>query len=504
MRSLFGVSPVLVLTFGSLFVLLAGLWIRSKAFQFWTSILTLVAALGLYCTISSHASQDLFSGMISHDPFSIFFGVFLLAAVALVFVQSYSSEEIPSDRRSEYYAIILALTTGMIFMSSANHFLLIYLAIETVSILSYCLAGFHRENSKSVEASMKYVVYGSMASAIMIFGMSLIFGVTGQYTLTGIREFFSMTPSLDLPLLMWVGVVMTFAGLGYKVSAAPMHMWTPDVYEGAPTPVAALLSVAPKAAGMALLIRFFVVGFSQGIVGSDVAISGSFDPSALGFYVTQAFNWPYFLLISSVFTMFVGNLAALGQTSVKRILAYSSIAHAGYMLMGLTTQTGAGLAAIMFYIVVYCLMNVGAFWVVGKVHDTLGGDDLLHFKGLVQRRPLYAVCMIIFLFSLTGLPPFAGFVGKYLLFAATLGREMYGLAIIAAFNSVISLYYYMKIAKAMVFEAPQIPFPEGKTPFESKSSMGFIVLLAGLNVVLGLYWEPLMNVIHSMLSVFVA
>ena len=295
---------------------------------------------------------------------------------------------------------------------------------------------------------------------------------------------------------------MTFAGLGYKISAAPMHMWTPDVYEGAPTPVSALLSVAPKAAGLGLLIRFFVVGFGQNLDGSELAVSNLTDPTALGFHVTSAFNWTQFLIISSAFTMFMGNLAALGQTSVKRILAYSSIAHAGYMLMGLTTQTAAGIEAIMFYMVIYCLMNVGAFWVAGKVEDTLGGDDLQHFKGLVQRRPLYAICMAVFLFSLTGLPPLAGFIGKFYLFNAVLGREMYGLALIAGLNSVISLYYYVKIAKAMILETPQLPFPQGKTPFESRSSQVFIVLLAVPNLILGLYWEPLMNLVRDMLSVF--
>ena len=502
MRSLFGVSPVLVLTFGSLFVLVAGLWIRNKAFQFWTSMLSLLVAFGLFLGLSQKASQDLFSGMIVHDPLAIFFGAFAVLATALVFVLSYSSHEIKADRRPEYYSILLALATGLCFMASANHFLMIYLAIETVSILSYTLAGFNREKSKSVEASMKYVVYGSMASAIMVFGLSLVFGVTGQYTLTGLREFFGTSEASAAPLLLWVGVLMSFAGLGYKISAAPMHMWTPDVYEGAPTPVSALLSVAPKAAGLALLIRFFVVGFGQNLAGSDLAIAPGNDASALGFHIVSSFNWPQFLLISSAFTMFMGNLAALGQTSVKRILAYSAIAHAGYMLMGLTTQTTAGLAAILFYTVVYCLMNVGAFWVAAKVSDTMGGDDLQHFKGLVQRRPLYAVCMAVFLFSLTGLPPFAGFIGKFYLFNAVLGREMYGLALIAGVNSVISLYYYVKIAKAMILEAPQLPFPQGKTPFESRSSRVFIVLLAVPNLVLGLYWEPLMNLVHEMLSVF--
>lgn len=502
MRSLFGVSPVLVLTFGSLFVLVAGLWIRSKAFQFWTSMLTLLVSLGLFVGLSQNAAQDLFSGMIVHDPLATFFGAFSVLATALVFVLGYSSKEIKADRRSEYYSIVLALATGLCFMASANHFLMIYLAIETVSILSYTLAGFNREQGKSVEASLKYVVYGSMASAIMVFGMSLLFGVTGQFTLTGLREFFASPAAEATPLLLWVGVLLVFAGLGYKISAAPMHMWTPDVYEGAPTPISALLSVAPKAAGLALLIRFFVVGFGQNIEGSQLAIAVGSDPTAIGFHVTPAFNWTQFLLISSVFTMFMGNLAALGQTSVKRILAYSSIAHAGYMLMGLTTQSSAGLAAIMFYAVVYCLMNVGAFWVASKVNDTMGGDELQHCRGLISRRPLYAVCMAVFLFSLTGLPPLAGFIGKFYLFNAVLGREMYGLALIAGLNSVISLYYYVKIAKAMILEAPQLPFPEGKTPFESRSSQVFIVLLAVPNLVLGLYWEPVMNLVRNMLRVF--
>lgn len=502
MRSLIGVSPVLVLCLGSLFVLTAGLWIKHKGFQFWSSMLSLLVAAGLFFGISGEASQDLFSGMLSHDPMASFFSLFIVGATALIFVFSWSSKEVVASRRSEFFALMLAMASGLVFMASANHFIMIYLAVETVSILSYCLAGFSREKGKSVEASLKYVVYGSMASAIMIFGISLLFGVTGQYTLTGMREFFATTESVGLPLMMWVGVLLTFAGLAYKVSAAPMHMWTPDVYEGAPTPVSAFLSVAPKAAGLALLIRFFVVGFSQSLDGSSLAIANLSNPTALAFHPVSAFNWPQFLLISSVFTMFMGNLAALGQTSVKRILAYSSIAHAGYMLMGLTAANGAGISAIMFYIVIYCLMNVGAFWVAGKVGDTLGGDSLDHFRGLIYRKPLYAVCMAIFLFSLVGLPPMAGFIGKYYLFQAILGREMYAFALIAAVNSVISLYYYVKIVKAMILEQPQLPFPEGVTPFDSKSSIVFIVLLAVPNVVLGLYWEPLMNVIQKMVSVF--
>jgi NADH-quinone oxidoreductase subunit N len=303
--------------------------------------------------------------------------------------------------------------------------------------------------------------------------------------------------------MLWVSVLLVFAGIGYKISAAPMHMWTPDVYEGAPTPVSALLSVAPKAAGLALLARFFVVGFTQPLEGVQAAVSSVSDPAAISFHIVGSFEWPRFLMISSIFTMFMGNLAALGQTSVKRILAYSAIAHAGYMLMGLTTQTGAGLAAILFYMVVYCLMNVGAFWITSKVEDTMGGDSLRHFRGLGQRRPIYAAFMGIFIFSLVGLPPFAGFIGKYYLFQAALAREMYGFVLLAGLNSVIALYYYVKIAKAMFLEAAELPFPEGKTPFESRSSLVFIALLAVPNVVFGLYWEPLMNVVREAVQLFV-
>jgi NADH-quinone oxidoreductase subunit N len=281
-----------------------------------------------------------------------------------------------------------------------------------------------------------------------------------------------------------------------------MHMWTPDVYEGAPTPVSALLSVAPKAAGFALLIRFFVTGFSLP-VEPGVAVSAVSSASSIGFHIIGPFNWPRFLMISSLFTMTMGNLAALGQVSVKRILAYSSIAHAGYMLMGVTTQTYEGIYAIVFYLMVYCLMNLGAFWVASKVEDTYGGDELRHFRGLVYRHPFYGVTMAIFMFSLVGLPPFAGFVGKYYLFQAVVSREMYGFAIMAALNSVVSLYYYLKVVKAMILERPEGRIVEGPTVFDSKSSLVFMTLLVVPNFVLGLFWEPVIRVAKQAVSFFV-
>jgi NADH-quinone oxidoreductase subunit N len=306
----------------------------------------------------------------------------------------------------------------------------------------------------------------------------------------------------QMPLALWISALLIFAGIAYKISAVPMHMWTPDVYEGSPTPVAALFSVGSKAAGFALLMRFFLVAFTRPLEAGHVVLPAS-EMSSLGFALVGAFNWPRFLLISAVFTMFAGNLAALSQVSVKRILAYSAIAHAGYMLMGASTQSSAGLTALIFYLMIYATMNMGAFWVVSKVEDTFGGDHLVHFRGLGSRRPFYAIVMGIFLFSLIGLPPFAGFLGKYYLFAAVIAREMYGLAVLGVLNTVISLYFYIKIAKAMFLEEPEVKMPAGKTPFDSVSTEVFLVLLAIPNVVLIFDWEPVIQIARKAVFLFV-
>jgi NADH-quinone oxidoreductase subunit N len=496
------VSPVLVLSAGSILVLLMGLWIQNHKAILTAAIGSLLVAGALFVSLLSKPAQSAFGGMFVHDPFGSFFSIFAVVVTILSVIVSAKSAEIKSDRRSEYYSILLALSTGLVFMSVSTHLLMIYLAVETVSILSYTLAGFHRERNSSIEASMKYVVFGSAASALMVYGMSFLYGITGGLELQQIREYFATTPVEQVPTMMWVATLLVFAGIGYKVSAAPMHMWTPDVYEGSPTPVSAFLSVAPKAAGFALLLRFFITAFTLPLEGSEAAITSQ-TSSSIAFHMIGPFNWPKFLMLSSIFTMFMGNLAALGQTSVKRILAYSSIAHAGYILMGATTQNEAGIAAIAFYMVIYCLMNIGAFWVASKVDDTFGGDHLRHFRGLVYRKPFYAVVMAIFLFSLVGLPPFAGFIGKFYLFSAVIVREMYGFAIIAAINSVISLYYYVKIIKAMFLEAPEVKMAEGPSAFDSKTSMAFLTLLAVPNIVLGLYWEPVIKAAQQAVEIFI-
>ncbi|MEZ4813634.1 MAG: NADH-quinone oxidoreductase subunit N [Bdellovibrionota bacterium] len=487
-------APNLILCVGSLFVLMAGLFTNAPRFLTLLAALVLAASTLSVLPITELAPTQYFGGMLFHDGFSLFFMLFMPLVVLFAVVMGHYSKELPKDRKSEYICLLLGLATGLYLMVSANHFIMIYLGIEMVSLLSYSLAGFHREKQNSIEASMKYVVYGALASGIMVFGMSLLYAVSGELSITGLRAFLSATGNEGIPYLFWTGVIFTFAGFGYKVSAAPMHMWTPDVYEGAPTPVAALFSVAPKAAGFGLLIRFFVVGLSFSISDPDSILTLTNNATQLAYAAGGAIPWTKLLILSAIFTMTMGNLAALGQTSVKRILAYSSIAHAGYMLMGLTTQNQEGLAAILFYLFIYCTMNLGAFWVASLIEDEMGGDSLRHFRGLGRKAPLPAILMAVFLFSLVGLPPFAGFIGKLYLFMAILGQQMYGLAVIAALNSVVSLYFYAKILKTMFLDTTdeKLPLPGFKVPIPA-TILFFLLLLAIPNVVFGLYWEPVMH-----------
>ena len=492
MDSLKYLGPNLAMAIGSLVLLMAGLWIRSSCVLTILTSLILVTAAALNIPNLGLLSTQYFSGLVYHDAFSSFFGFIIPFIILFAVVMGHYSKELLADRKAEYMSLLLAFGCGLLFMSSSNHFLMAYLGIEMVSVLSYALAGFHRERQSSVEASMKYIVYGALATGIMIFGMSLMYAVSGELTISGMRNFVHSVPADAIPYLFWVGVIFSFAGFGYKISAAPMHMWTPDVYEGSPTPVAALFSVAPKAAGFALLIRFFVVGLSLPVVDQDLVLFATKNATQPAYLAGGLVSWAKFFAISSVFTMFMGNLAALGQTSVKRILAYSSIAHAGYMLLGLTSQNREGLSAIMFYIVVYCTMNLGAFWVASLVEDRMGGDSLKDFKGLAKKAPLLAVLMAIFLFSLVGLPPFVGFIGKLYLFIAILGQKMYGLALLAGVNSVISLFYYAKILKAMFLEkvSEETLNIQGQIP---KFILVMLFVLAVPNLVFGLYWEPLMS-----------
>lgn len=435
-----------------------------------------VALVGVVTTLPQAGDSYLFHRMIVHDQFSVFFKVvFSLAAFATIWL-SLESREVQRVSQGEYYAMLLASALGMYFMATATNLLVAYLALEFVSLTSYVLTGMIRHDRRSGEAALKYLIYGGVASGAMIYGMSWIFGLTGSMDYAGINT--ALAAGQGESLALFIAVILTLAGFGYKISAVPFHMWAPDVYTGAPIPVTAFLSVGSKAAGFALLLRFFYPGLST------LGDGGGWQPLA-------GVQWPQLVLVLSMVSMTVGNLAALQQTNIKRLLAYSSIAHAGYMLMGLVVLSDEGLRAVLFYIVVYYLMNIGAFAIVMSVANSTGREDFDGFRGLAWRGgAVPAVAMAIFLFSLAGIPPMAGFIGKFYLFAAVIRGEFYLLALVGGLNSVVSLYYYARIVRAMFLDQPS--GTEGAVAMDW-STGGLVAALTVATVIFGLYWVPVIN-----------
>jgi len=457
--------------------------------------LALIAVAGcaaaLIATLDLYSAQPgwLFHRMIVLDNFSLFFKVFALAATILCIWMSLGSNEIKQVHQGEYYTLLLTCALGMFFMASSSNLLMAYLSLELVSLTSYVLTGFLPRNRRSSEAALKYLIYGGVASGTMIYGMSWIFGITGSLDYGAIQAALGGGTVYNKAAL-FIAFVFIMAGFGYKIVFVPFHMWSPDVYQGAPTPFTAFLSVASNAAGMAIMIRFFFPGVSRMAPGGDWAsLSGV--------------EWPQVILFLSMMTMTLGNLCALNQRNVKRMLAYSGIAHAGYMMMGLAILSNEGLSAVLFYIVVYLIMNVGAFLVVGMIANVTGDEDIENYRGLAWRGAVVpAVCLAVFLFSLTGLPPFAGFIGKFFLFSAVIkqGGAFAVLAVVAALNSVVSLYYYAKIVKTMFLDAPN---PEDKTISVSVNDFTLMIPLTVLTLVFGIYFSPLAQYTSQSLSFFV-
>ena len=429
-------------------------------------------------------SKELFSGMAVIDPFSWFFQALFIAVAMLIVVLSTQSRDI-RENKGEYYALIIILTMGMMMLASANDLLMVYLALETVSIASYILTGWMSHSRRSAEASLKYVLYGAVASGLMLYGLSLLYGMTGS---TDFHQVADKLASTHAPLTAGVAAMLVFSGFAYKIAAVPFHMWAPDVYTGAPTPVTAFLTVGPKAAGFAALIRFFYVVLA---VPQDPGAAGNVWAAS-----AAAPAWPILIGLIAIATMTLGNLSALGQTNVKRLLGYSSIAHAGYMLMGLVVLNQEGLRSILFYLVVYSAMNLGAFVVVSAVANETGSEEIEAFRGLGTRNPLSGICMCIFLFSLVGMPPLAGFVGKLHLFYGVVHKGMevggtlnfyYILAIAGVLNSVISLFYYARIVKAMYLET--VPASVSDSPLTVRPAYYLLYgVLVFVTLYLGVAW----------------
>ena len=447
-------------------------------------------AASLIATFDLYSAQPgwLFYRMLVLDNFALFFKVFALAALILTIWMSLGSKEIDQVHQGEYYTLLLTCGLGVILMASSSNLLTAYLSLELVSLTSYVLTGFLPHSRRSSEAALKYLIYGGVASGTMIYGMSWIFGMTGSLDYAAIQTALAQNQVSKVALFM--AFVFILAGFGYKIVFVPFHMWSPDVYQGAPTPFTAFLSVASNAAGIAIMIRFFFPGVSTMAAGGAwTAVAGV--------------EWPHVLLFVSMITMTVGNLCALNQRNLKRMLAYSGIAHAGYMLMGVAVLSNDGLQAILFYVIVYLIMNLGAFLVVVMIANATGNEDIESYRGLAWRGAVVpAVCLAVFLFSLTGLPPFAGFIGKFFLFAAVLkaGGVFVILAIVAVANSVVSLYYYAKVVKVMFLDFPD---PSDKAVAVDRGNVTLLLPLTALTLFFGVYFYPLTYYASQSLRFFI-
>jgi NADH-quinone oxidoreductase subunit N len=493
--------PELALTFGTLLLFLADvIWRKSSARRTVMTVgaLAVLAVTALLLTAQPVDGSRLFNGMLANDGFATFFKWLFVGAGALTVAIAAQGKDFPAERIGQFYALLMSIVLGLFLMAGASDLLMIYMSIELVSMVSYVLAGFRKGDRRAAEGSLKYVIYGGVASGVMVFGMSYLYGLTRT---TDIFQIAAQVQALQLSglgaaykLTLVLAVVFVMAGIGYKIAAVPWHMWCPDVYEGAPTVFTAFLSVGPKAAGFALAVRFFYTAFATPAAADGFA-------TAIG-----GIPWPAVLGVIAAVTMTLGNLTALSQTNVKRLLAYSSIAHAGFMLMGVAALSEMGKQGVMLYMLIYLVMNIGAFVAVIVVSEATGSESMLDYRGLSRRQPLAALALAIFLFSLTGLPPFAGFAGKWYLFYAVFeripepGGQWYAvLALIAALNTAVALFYYVRIIRAMYIDPPHTE------PTPIKSPVFYQVLLATFSTAIllfGVWWTPMIEWTHSALSIF--
>ena len=412
--------PELLLTGGALLVLVVDVLLpRREEAALGMTLLTL-AVTGAAVVGFTGVDTTISAGLLAVDGFATFFKVIVIASALLTVLMSPSYLRVEAVRAGEYYFLILCATLGMLFMASGLDLITLFIGLETMAISFYILAGYLRPSRRSNEASVKYFLLGAFSLGILLYGMSLFYGATGTTNLRGMAEALA---GGEQTLVVSLALVLLVAGMGFKIAAVPFHMWAPDVYEGAPTPVTAYLSVGSKAASFAMLLRIFIEGL----------------PSLVA-------DWQLLFWVLAAVTMTVGNIAAITQSNTKRMLAYSSIAHAGYILIGVVAGTERGVAAAMVYLGVYVFMQLGAFAVVTMLRrQDVVGDELKDLSGLYLRKPFAAVAMLIFMLSLGGIPPTAGFMGKLWLFSAAIESGFVWLAVIFVVNSVISLYYYYRV-----------------------------------------------------------
>jgi NADH-quinone oxidoreductase subunit N len=463
--------PELVLTAGSLLVLILDVllpraWERALA---WVSVavlgaaaLALLPAVGLNTTVAK--------GLVAVDGFALFFKVLFIVSAILTILMSPKYLVAENVRAGEYYFLVLCATLGMMFMAGGIDLITIFIGLETMAISFYVLAGYIRPNRRSNEAAIKYFVLGAFSLGILLYGMSLLYGLTGS---THLRIIATTLAAGDGGLLLPFAVILLVAGIGFKIAAVPFHMWAPDVYEGAPTPITAFLSVGSKAASFAMLLRIFVEGLP------------AFRVQGLGTMWGMPLGWGAFFYVLAVMTMTIGNLAAISQGNTKRLLAYSSIAHAGYILIGIVAGTSRGITAALVYLMIYAFMQMGAFAVVSMLRrKDIIGDELKDLTGLYATHPGAALAMLLFMLSLGGIPPTAGFMGKFWVFGAAIDAGYIWLAIIGVANSALSLYYYIRVVVFMWISKAE----EEPTPFRLSPALAAVLVIAVVATIgLGIY-----------------
>jgi len=443
------ILPEEIISIGALVLMMAAAWAgdRSAPILTWLAVLTLVAA-AFFLPGLSDSGGSAFGGLFVADRFAAFAKIVIFAAAAVSLLMAMSWFGRDKDYRAEYPVLILFATLGMAIMVSASDLLTLYIGLELLSLASYVLASFQRTDTRSAEAGLKYFVLGALASGILLYGISLVYGFTGTTLFGGIAESIQAQNAGEEGLGKGTlfGLVFVFAGLAFKISAVPFHMWTPDVYEGAPTPVAAFFASAPKVAAMALLVR--------------VAVEAA-GPA------TDA--WRQIVIFMALASVVLGGVAAIGQRNVKRLLAYSSINNVGFALVGLAAGTPQGVASVLFYLAVYTVMTLGAFLVVLRM---LGADgqpveSIASLSGLARSRPGLAAAMAIFMFSLAGIPPLFGFWPKWIVFNAAVAADLTWLAAVAIATSVISAFYYIMIVKVMYMDEPAPAYAATREPVGS-------------------------------------
>lgn len=455
---------IVLLVLGTLILAVDLLWSeeqRKSLGWFTAGGLVLAMVAGLIFSRPGEQPELIWGGMIRLDWLAFTFKMVAIfgAAITSLFAMNYKG----IARKGEFYILLVVSTMGMGLMAGAANLIMLFLAIETASIPLYVMAGFMKADKKSIEAGFKYLLFGATASAMMAYGFSLLYGFTGTadiYKLAG-----SLRGGLD-DMAMIMALLFVIVGFGFKVSAVPFHFWAPDVYEGAPTPVAGFLSTASKAAGFAVLIRFLVAVFP-----------------AIGV------QWVALAASLSAITMIVGNTIALAQTNIKRLLAYSSIAHAGYILIGVAAATGLGMASAVFYLVAYLMTNLAAFGVVAVVSRTIGSDEISAYAGLSRRSQGLSLAMMVAMLSLAGMPPLAGFVTKVFVFAAAVQSDMIWLAILGVLNAIVGLYYYLIVLKVVYLyrsDNDDQPVPVTRPDALALGILTFAIILVG--TLFGPWW----------------